>query len=292
MKPYRSFLFVPGNRERMLEKSPQLGADALLFDLEDAVPDAEKAAARGLVRQRIETLARVPAFVRVNSIPTGATKDDIEAIVCPALEGIFLPKVQGPDEVHLVAGWLDRAEAAAGARAGQVEIICMIESALGVRLAYEIASASPRVASLCFGSGENGDFQTDMGCGWSVEGVEMLYARSKVVLDSRAAGISFPLDGVFVDIENLAELEADTRLSKRLGYTGRAIIHPKHIEAVNRLYMPPPDEVDYYRRLLAAFESAVAEGKASVTYEGKMIDYAMAARARQVISLAQSMGSK
>ncbi|HVB76556.1 MAG TPA: CoA ester lyase [Candidatus Nitrosotalea sp.] len=291
MKPYRSILFVPGNRERMLEKSPGVGADALLFDLEDAVPDDDVVRARQMVRERIQTLAGVPAFVRVNSVATGKTHDDLVAVVVAGLDGIFLPKVQTPEEVVQVAGWLDELEAGAGVSAGRVEIIGMMESALGVRAAFEIATASPRMASLCFGSGENGDFQTDLGCAWSVEGTEMLYARSKVVLDARAAGMLFPLDGVFVDIDNLEALEQDTRLSKRLGYTGRAIIHPKHIETVNRIYTPPAEELDYYRRLLAAFEVAVAEGKASVTYEGKMIDYAMVARARQVIGLAESMAS-
>ncbi|MGH7862653.1 MAG: HpcH/HpaI aldolase/citrate lyase family protein [Candidatus Dormibacteraceae bacterium] len=292
MRPYRTLLFVPGNRERMLEKAPTVGADALLFDLEDAVPENDRPLARDMIKARIGTLEGVPAYVRVNATGTGHTQNDLEAVVVPGLDGIFLPKVQDAQEVIQVSDQLAAVESRAGMEVGRVEIIAMMESARGVRAAYEIASASPRVASLCFGSGENGDFQTDMGCGWSVEGTEMLYARSKVVLDARAAGIQYPLDGVFVDIDNLDALAADTLLSKRLGYTGRALIHPKHVAIVNRIYTPPEEEISYYRELLSVFDNAIQEGKASVTYQGKMIDYAMAARARQVIGLAESLGPR
>jgi citrate lyase subunit beta/citryl-CoA lyase len=274
----------------MLEKGPTTGADALLMDLEDSVPAGEKATARAMVRGRIAAADGPPAFVRINAASSGEAPADVEAAVAPGLEGVFLPKVDSPDEVRRVAGWLDELEPGAGLTPGAVEVICMLESALGVMRAYEVATASPRVASLCFASGENGDFQADLGCDWSVEGTEMLYARSKVVLDSRAAGIEYPLDGVFVDIDNLDGLIADTTLSKRLGYRGRTIIHPKHVEHVNRIYAPTAEEVAYYQGLLKEFEAALAEGKASVTYEGKMIDYAMAARARRVLRLAESIG--
>jgi citrate lyase subunit beta/citryl-CoA lyase len=275
----------------MLAKGPSTGADALLLDLEDAVPVEEKDAARLKLRELIPTFGNQPVFVRVNAVPTGLTRSDLEAVVISGLQGVFVPKVGAPEEVQAVAGWLTELEAGAGIASGAIEIVCMLETANGVRLGYEIATASPRVASLCFASGENGDLQTDLGCDWSVQGVEMLYARSKVVLDARAAGIEYPLDGVFVDIDNIDNLIADTTLSKRLGYKGRAIIHPKHVEHVNRIYTPQPEEVRYYRGLLQAFDVALAEGKGSVTYEGKMIDYAMAARARKVLALADMLPS-
>jgi citrate lyase subunit beta / citryl-CoA lyase len=284
VQPLRSILFVPGNRQRMLDKAPTTGADALVLDLEDAVPAAERDAARQVLHAYIPSLGSRPAFVRVNAVATGQTQLDLEAVVVPGLHGLFVPKVESADEVRQVATWLDALDPH-----GRVELVCMLETALGVRLGYEIATASPRVASLCFASGENGDFQTDLGCDWSVEGTEMLYARSKAVLDARAAGLEYPLDGVFVEIDNLTALEADTTLSKRLGYKGRAIIHPKHVEAVNRIYTPPAAEVAYYRGLLAAFEAALAEGNASVIYQGKMIDYAMANRARRVLTLADAL---
>ena len=287
MKPYRTLLFMPGNRQRMLERGPTAGADALLPDLEDAVPIDEKDRARAMLREYIPGLGGRPIFVRTNAVASGETRHDLEAIVVRGLHGIFLPKVESADDVRQVAGWLDELEPAAGLPVGQVEIVAMLESALGVLRGYDIATASPRVASLCFASGENGDLQTDLGCDWSHEGTEMLYARSKVILDARAAGLDYPLDGVYVDLDNEDGLVADTTLSKRLGYKGRTVIHPKQVEAVNRIYTPSAEEVAYYQRLLEAFGASTAEGKASVAFEGKMVDYAMAARARRVLALVE-----
>jgi citrate lyase subunit beta/citryl-CoA lyase len=275
----------------MLDKAPTTGADAILLDLEDAVPDEEKATAREMVRDCIPGLDGFPLFVRTSAASTGLARKDLEAAVLPGLNGVFIPKVDSPDDVRTIAGWLDELEVAAGIGHGTVELICMLESARGVRLGYEIAISSPRVVSLLFASGENGDFQTDMGCDWSVGGVEMLYARSKVVLDSRAAGLEYILDGVFVDIDNLDALVADTTLSKRLGYTGRTIIHPKHVEQVNRIYTPSDDEVDYYRELIATFENGLTQGKGAVTFRGKMIDYAMSARAHRVLERSEMISS-
>lgn len=292
MKPLRSLLFMPGNRQRMLEKGPTAGADALLPDLEDSVPLEEKAAARGLLHGYIPNHAGHTIFVRTNGLSSGETRQDLEAVVGPGLAGIFLPKAESADEIRQVAAWLDELESAAGLPSGQVEVVVMLESALGVLRAYEIASASPRVASLCFASAENGDLQTDLGCDWSHEGTEMLYARSKVILDARAAGVDYPLDGVYADLENESGLIADTTLSKRLGYRGRTVIHPRQIEPVNVIYTPSPDELAYYERLLATFEAATAEGRASAAFEGKMIDYAMAARARRVLALGRAVAGR
>jgi citrate lyase subunit beta/citryl-CoA lyase len=281
---------MPANRQRMLDRGPTAGADALLPDLEDSVPLDEKDTARAMLREYIPAHRDQAIFVRVNAVASGQTRRDLEAVVVDGLSGIFLPKVDSPDEIHQVTGWLDALEFAAGLPAGQVEIVAMIESALGAYRAYEIATASPRMASLCFASAQDGDFQTDLGCDWSVEGTEMLYARSKVLLEARAAGMDYPLDGVFADLEDEAALIADTTLSKRLGYKGRTVIHPKQVAPVNAIYTPPAEELDYYRRLLAAFEAATAEGRAAVTFEGKMIDYAMAARAQRVLALAELIG--
>jgi citrate lyase subunit beta / citryl-CoA lyase len=291
MNPYRSILFIPGDRQRMLDKGPTTGADALILDLEDAVAVQAKTMARQMIREYIPSLQGMPVFVRLNAVSTGLTRDDLESVVVPGLTGVFLAKAESVDEVAQVAGWLDELEPAAGVAAGTVDIVCMLESANSVRLGYDIATSSPRVASVVCSSGQNGDLQTDLACDWSLEGTELLYSRSKVLLDARAAGIRHPLDGVFVDIDNIDGLIADTTLSKRLGYKGRAIIHPKHVEHVNRIFTPPPEEVAYYRGLLATFEAAVADGRASATYEGKMIDYAMATRARQVLDLAERIAS-
>ena len=289
MRPLRTLLFIPGNRERMLEKGPTAGADALLPDLEDAVPLGDKPAARELLRQWIPNQS-APVYVRLNAVETGLTRDDIEAVAVKGLTGVFVPKVQQVEEVRQVAAWLDELEPRAGLASGSVEVVPMLESALGVYRGYALATASPRVASLCFASGENGDFQTDLGCDWSLEGPEIMYARQKTVLDARAAGIMYPLDGVYVRLDDEEGLIRDTTLAKRLGFKGRCAIHPRQVEPMNRVFTPSLEEVGYYRRLLEAFDQAVAENKASINFEGKMVDYAMAARARSVLALADAIG--
>jgi citrate lyase subunit beta / citryl-CoA lyase len=158
-----------------------------------------------------------------------------------------------------------------------------IESARGVWFAYEIATAATRNVSLSFGGARDGDLNTDLGCVWSADGPEMLHARQHTLIAARAARFETPLDGVFADIRDTAGFERDTDLSRRLGYRGRKLIHPSQIEPCNRLYRPTAAELDYYARVLEAFDAAVAEGRASTTVDGKMIDVAMAAAARRVL---------
>ncbi len=139
----------------------------------------------------------------------------------------------------------------------------------------------------CFGSARDGDLQSDLGCSWSIEGTELLYARSKVLLDTRAAGSHiFPLDGVFADLNDEAGLIADSRLSARLGYIGRTVIHPKQIAPVKGAYAVPEAEVAYYKKMLAEFAAAEKAGVAAIAVDGKLVDYAMAQRARRVLALA------
>ncbi|HEX6004340.1 MAG TPA: CoA ester lyase [Burkholderiales bacterium] len=291
MRPVRVALFAPGSKERVLTKALESGSDAVLFDLEDSVPIAAKAEARTLVARAIEGAAGRAApglFVRVNASATGLLEDDLAAIVRPGLEAIFLPKVERVEEVQSTASMLERLEATHGVKPGTVEIVLMIESALGVYRCFDLVNASPRVASTCIGVARDGDLQTDLGCGWSIEGTELLYARSKVLLDTRAAGKAWPLDGVFSDLEDEAGLIDDSRLSARLGYVGRTAIHPKQIAPVRRAYAVPEDDVAYYQRVVNEFEAVEKTGKAAaITVEGRLVDYAMYQRAKRVLELAK-----
>ena len=292
MKPVRTALFAPGSKDRVMAKALESGADAVIFDLEDSVPVAAKAEARGLVAKAIEGVAAAnrsaPAVtVRVNAAATGLLADDLMAVVRPGLDAIFLPKAENVAEVELAASYLDRYEAAQGMHYRSVEIILMIESALGVYRCFDLINASPRVAGTCIGVAQDGDLQTDLGCGWSVEGTELLYARSKVLLDTRAAGKPYPLDGVFSNLADEDALIKDTRLSARLGYVGRTVIHPKQIEPVRRAYAVPQSEVEYYTRVVKEFEAVEKTGVAAITIDGKLVDYAMFQRAKRVLALAQ-----
>jgi citrate lyase subunit beta/citryl-CoA lyase len=278
----------------MMAKAIESGADAVLFDLEDSVPIAAKAEARTLVAHAIDGAAaigaaRVPAlFVRVNAAASGLLDDDLAAIVRPGLEAIFLPKVESVAEVEHTASALDRLESGKGMTAGAVEIVLMIESARGVYRCFDLINASSRVASTCIGVARDGDLQTDLGCGWSIEGTELLYARSKVLLDTRAAGKAWPLDGVFSDLNDEVGLLKDSRLSARLGYVGRTVIHPKQIAPVREAYAVPEADVAYYQKVVKEFEAVEKTGTAAaITVDGRLVDYAMYQRAKRVLELAK-----
>ena len=291
MKPVRTALFAPGIKDRVMGKALAGGADAVILDLEDSVPLATKAEARTLVARTIDGAAANPSrpgiYVRVNAASTGLLADDLEAVVRPGLDAVLLSKTENIDDVRQTAGSLDRLEKARGVKAGAVEIILQIENALGVYDCFNLIKASPRVVATCFGSARDGDLQTDLGCSWSIEGTELIYARSKVLLDTRAAGANIhPLDGVFADLNDEAGLLADSKLSARLGYIGRTVIHPKQIEPVKAAYAVPEADVAYYQKIATEFAVAEKTGTAAIAVDGKLVDYAMAQRARRVLALA------
>ncbi|MGZ9067575.1 MAG: HpcH/HpaI aldolase/citrate lyase family protein, partial [Burkholderiales bacterium] len=170
---------------------------------------------------------------------------------------------------------------------GEVEVILMIESALGVYRCFDMLKSSPRIATACIGSAQDGDLQTDLGCGWSVDGPELTYAKSKVLLDTRAAGKLYPLDGVFSNLNDEEALVRDSQISARIGYVGRTVIHPKQIAPVRKAYAVPAEQVAYYTRVLDEFEAAEKTGVAAITLDGKLVDYAMYSRAKAVLELAK-----
>jgi citrate lyase subunit beta / citryl-CoA lyase len=290
MKPVRTALFAPGIKERVMSKALESGADAVILDLEDSVPVASKAEARALVAKIIDgaVSSKSAIFVRVNAATTGLLADDIDAVVRPGLNAVLLSKAENVEDVQQTAAALERLESQRDMKPGSVEIILQIENALGVYNCFNLIKASPRVAATCFGSARDGDLQTDLACSWSIEGTELLYARSKVLLDTRAAGSHIhPLDGVFSDLSDEPGLIADSRLSARLGYIGRTVIHPKQIAPVKSAYAVPEAEVAYYQKVVVEFTAAEKAGTAAISVDGKLVDYAMAQRARRVLDLAK-----
>jgi len=294
MDPVRVALFAPGVNDKVMVKAFTAGADAVILDLEDSVPHARKGEARDLVAARIDAraaggpAAAPPAvYVRLNNGATGHLAADVAAVVRRGLDAVIMPKVESADEVREAERAIVAHEAAHAMPAGSVAIILMIESALGVHRCYDLARASPRVAAVCIGSARDGDLQTDLGCAWSIEGTELIYARQKVLLDTRAAGSHLlPLDGVFGDLADEAGLIADTRLSARLGYVGRTVIHPKQIAPVRAAYAVAAEDVAAYEKMVAAFEAAEKSGVAAIAVDGKLVDYAMYQRAKRVLATA------
>ena len=287
----RSFLYVPANREKFLDKAIGLPADAFIFDLEDSVPVAEKNNARAGVKEYAPKIDGHRVWVRVNGLDTGLAEADLDAVIgIEGMAGIFLPKVETRNEVLRWDTAIAALEKKRGVDASSTRLVLSIESALGVLNAYDMSVAAKRVASLSFGGAQDGDLNTDLGCTWSSDGPEMMTARGLALIAARAARFDSPLDGVFADVRDLAGFERDTALSRRLGYRGRKLIHPSQIEPCNRLYAPSPRELEYYARVLEAFDKALAQGRASTTVDGKMIDVAMAQAARRVLDEAAARG--
>ena len=283
MEPVRTLLFVPGHRDRMLEKAPGSGADGLLYDLEDSVPAGDRETARTMLADALSTDHTMPRYIRVNGIADAGkdeTAADLESVVLPGIDGIVLPKAQSADDIFWTSERIDVLEKDRGIEAESVDIVPMIESALGVQFAYEILNANPRVTSVIVGSAQDGDLQTDLGADWSSEGTELMYSRSRILVAARAAGIDHPMDGVFLGLDDEVGLIQDSENARRLGYRGKTVIHPKQIEPVHRVFTPGEKEFTYYRDMIAAFEYA---GENAFNFRGKMIDRAMIRKARGLL---------
>lgn len=290
MQATRTLLFVPANRQSMLEKSVALPADALIFDLEDTVPPPEKAAARQIVKENLPKVPGRRVWVRVNSLDSGFLEDDFDALVgTDGLAGFLFPKANTGEDVQQIDRMLTTLEKERNAPANSHELLLLIESALGVINCYQIASAARRVASVVLGCAEDADLCQDLGCKWSIDGPEIMYARQHTLVAARAARIAYPLDGVFANIKDPAGFERECEISRRIGYKGRTVIHPTQVEAANRIYAPTSAEIDYYHRVEEAFAAAVAQGRASTTVDGKLIDEAMSKQAQRMLGWAKDL---
>jgi citrate lyase subunit beta / citryl-CoA lyase len=288
----RSMLFAPGNHARRVEKVGTVGADAVILDLEDAVPDAEKVATRAIVRAalpRVGTASR--RYVRVNAMDTGLAQDDLAAVIGPDLEGIVLPKVQDAGELLAADRRMGGLEDAAGLARGTVDLIPLVETATGVLAVADIARAAAttgRVRKIGFGAG---DFRNDVASGfgpvlWDPEGPELVVARSMIVLASRAAGLQPPLDTVWLDVRDHERHEQDARAAQRLGFDAKMAIHPDQLEVIHRVFSPTDDEVARARRVVEAFEAAEAQGSAAIVVDGQLVDYPIVIKARWVLERA------
>jgi len=286
----RTLLFVPGNRPKMIEKAKGVNADALIFDLEDAVPLAEKATARRMVSEAVGSgdYPHFKLFVRVNALTTNLLPDDLEAAVGRNVFGIVLPKAEyaeGIAEVHLML--LER-ERRLGLPEGHTRILPIVETVRGVLNVSQIAGCHERLVGLAFGAE---DFATDLGVERSREGTEGRYPMAQIALYARLTGV-VAVDSVFSDIGDDEGLEENARLAKQLGFRGKLVIHPRQIEPVNRIFTPSEQEVEWARLVVAAFEEAEARGEASVAVNGKLVDIPIAERARDLLALAEAISKQ
>ena len=282
----RSMLFLPGNSPNILLNADFLGSDSIILDLEDAVAPTEKDAARILVRNAITSLSYTrEVIVRINPVESPYWQKDLRAIIPVKPDMIMPTKVGCAADVKIVADFITQLEKEFGMEEGGVKMIPLIETALGVENAYEIASADSRVTAIFLG-GE--DFTADMRCKRTKEGTEIFYARSRMVLAARAAGVDV-YDTPWTDVEDYDGLIEDAKFAKSLGFTGKSSISPRHIPFINEVFSPTEEEIQYARDVFACIEKAKAEGKGVVSLRGKMIDAPIVARARQVLDAAEAI---
>lgn len=294
MWPLRSMLFIPAHKLDWARRVDRFKPDSVVLDLEDAVPPAEKIPARATCKEAIGLMhaMHIPAFVRINSLDQGGIEDAI-AVATEGFSGVMLPKGRTADEVRELDVALAYAEGKAGLPRRSVAIIPLPETAEGLHDARSLAAASPRCKGLIgiVGGPVIGDVARAAGFRPTVEGLEQMYLASKMVLDSRAAGCVYPMSSIIGTA--LDDHDAVRRLcvrAKSLGFTGAVLIHPSHVAIANEVFTPEKAEVEYFQGLLKAMRDAEAAGLGAVTYQGRMIDYAMLPVAEEVIREARRHG--
>jgi citrate lyase subunit beta/citryl-CoA lyase len=281
-------LFLPGNTPNMIINGDALGADSIILDLEDAVSPDEKDSARILVRNSIAEMgfADVEITVRINAIDTAYWKDDLEAIVPLKPDLIMPPKASSAADMQTLDAYIADIERRNGMPVGSVRLIPLIETALGVERAFEIASATPRVAALFLG-GE--DLTADLRCKRTKAGNEIDYARKRLVCAARAAGVDV-YDTPFTDVNDDEGIVIDAEYAKSLGFTGKSAIAPRHVRVINEVFSPSLADVEYAKLVFEAIRIGKEQGKGAVSLRGKMIDKPIVERARQTLEAARQLG--
>jgi citrate lyase subunit beta/citryl-CoA lyase len=291
MDLHRSWLFVPGHKERMVQKSGGLPVDAVMLDIEDGVPPDQKELARALIARVLEeegTADGPTRFVRINAIGHPRMEADLEAVLRPGLKGLVLPKVESEDAVWEVEGIVASRESERGLEEGSVRFLVAIESPKGLIRAPIIASCSPRVMGLIFGAE---DFGRELGLPVmrEKEARELIYARSSLAVAAAGSHIQ-AVDGVWPDITDADGLRRDALQARRLGYNGKSLIHPSQIEAINSVFSPSLEEVQYCRQVIDAFDQAATRGDGAIAFGGQLIDLPIVERARRTLALAEHLG--
>jgi citrate lyase subunit beta/citryl-CoA lyase len=291
---FRTLLFAPGSRPELLAKAQTGDADALIFDLEDSVPAHAKDEARRNVAQALAAGLQKPMYLRINNPRAGDFRSDLAVLEQAAslahVMGVILPKADDAQDVQTVAAQLDAIEGKAGptvGAAGTLGILPLVETCLGLRNTYDIARASPRVCGMALASGEEGDFMVDLGGRWTPHSRALAYPRGKLVVDARAAGLDWIVDGVFMNLKDPAALHAECTIARELGFVGKMAIHPAQVEAMHEVFSPSAEEVDYAQGLVAAFREGEARGVGAVKFRGMMVDYANVRMAERTLSLAK-----
>ncbi|MFY9498901.1 MAG: citrate (pro-3S)-lyase subunit beta [Tepidanaerobacteraceae bacterium] len=284
----RTMMYVPGNNPANIMGAHLYGADSIMFDLEDSVSIKEKDSARFLVHNALKTLdlGNTETVVRINGLDTPFGREDLEAIVRARPDVIRIPKTEKAQDVLEVESIISEIEEKAGIEVGTTKLMAAIESPLGVINAFEIAKSSKRLIGIALGAE---DFVTSMKTERSKDGLELLVARSQVLMAARAANI-YALDTVFSDINDDEGFIKEVKLIKQLGFDGKSVIHPRQVTLVHQVYTPTKKEIDYSIRVLNAIDEAEKRSSGVIALDGKMIDAPIVERAYRVLELAKASG--
>ncbi len=274
-RPYRSALYIPASKERALEKARGLPADAILFDLEDAVAPDAKAQARTLLRQVLAQADYGPRarIVRINGLETAWGRDDAAALSGLAPDGVLLPKVDGPDQVAALAELIP-----------DVPIWAMMETPRGVLNAARIA-AHPRMAGMVMGTN---DLAKELGCRPGADRAALQTALQTCLLAARAHGL-IAIDGVFNAFKDAEGLEAECLQGRNMGFDGKTLIHPAQLETANAVFAPDADAITLAQRQIAAFEAAQAAGEGVAVLDGQIVENLHVETARRTLARADAI---
>lgn len=288
MPLHRTLLFAPGNHPRRIEKALTLGADAVILDLEDSVPAADKAATRAPVALALAKPRACRGYVRVNAMGTPYCYGDLVATVGEGLDGVVLPKVESAADLHAIDWLLANLERDKGLRVGALDLIPIIETAAGlsrIERTLQARTLKPysgvwRVQRVAFGAA---DYSHDLGLTPTNDEAELEHARARLVLASRAAGLEGPLDSPWFHFKDAEGFRRAIERSRRAGFQGRLCIHPDQVAVANDGYAPTAEEVASAERVVAAFRAAESAGAAAIQVDGQMVDYPIAQRAEKLL---------
>ncbi|AQU80497.1 CoA ester lyase [Planococcus faecalis] len=274
-KPY-SYLFVPATSFSLIEKAVTSKADVVIIDLEDAVALSEKQAAREVMKEALKVYKKEHKFiVRINALETSFWEADLETAVTNGAAGIMLPKAENEQGIQTVSNKIREIRKNSDKA---FDLIPLIESAKGIQFAYAIASADPLVSALAFGSI---DFSLDIDCELTPEGLELLFARSQLVIASKAAGIGPPIDAVYPNLTDENGLKNQTVFANQLGFKAKLVIHPKQLDVVHQVFSTSDEEITRAKKIVEAFEKAEKEGIASIKVDGQFVDYPIYKKAKK-----------
>jgi citrate lyase subunit beta/citryl-CoA lyase len=297
MPLHRTYLFAPGNHPRRVEKALGLAADAVILDLEDAVAVSDKSAARRPVAEALKGPRRGRGYVRVNAPATPFCYRDLVETLHPRVDGVFLPKVESAADLHAVDWLMAALEREQGIDEGSIDLVPMVETAVGVARVDRILQARSlrpyrapwRVKRVAFGAA---DFSLEAGLVPSAEEPELAFARERVVLASRAAGMEAPLDSPWFALRDEAGFRRALERSRRGGFQGRLCVHPDQVPVANAAFTPGPEEVARAERIVAAFKATEAKGGAAVEVDGQMVDYPVVHRAQALLEAAREIAAQ